>query len=574
MSSYIQQVFNDGQTLTADHLNKMSEGIVSKQDVLESGSNIKTVNGKTLLGSGNINITAGNSNTSSYWAGKKMVCVGDSITAGSGTTQTYWSMLTDLMELESMTGMGIGGSCVSAQSDYGTGNSPLISRYKNIPEADLITIFMGTNDWGHETPLGTIDDTTDVSFYGALNVIIPGIMTLHPNARLIWITPMHRYGFGTSKILGTAFTYDHVPNGRDCTLKDYVDAIKAVCERYSVPVIDLFSMSGLHPSIAAHKSTYMPDGLHPNKAGHEKMAYLIQKWLNLYANIEVTATNVAVESISLNKTSVPIQPEGTVTLTASLSPVTATNKNVTWAISSGNSYVTISASGASCVVTGVSEGSAVITVTSEDGEYTASCTVEVTSSNIPVTNISIESDNDTIGLNSNTTLRAIIEPETATNQNVSWLIVSGTEYVTITPSGSSCVVDGIALGTATISVTTEDGNLTAECDIAVTANYITMEYGNPFGTGDQLTATNRAHSSETIALNVGDVVSINDNTNYKWALRMDGASSYWPESAWTSTKSGTISTAGNYTFILLKADNSDFDWSIDSNNIYDYFTIS
>ena len=88
---------------------------------------------------------------------------------------------------------------------------------------------------------------------------------------------MHRYGFGTSKILGTAFTYDHVKNGRNCTLKDYVDAIKDVCGRYSIPVIDLYSISGLHPSIPAHKSTYMPDGLHPNKAGHAKMAYLISK---------------------------------------------------------------------------------------------------------------------------------------------------------------------------------------------------------------------------------------------------------------------------------------------------------
>ena len=74
--------------------------------------------------------------------------------------------------------MGVGGSCVSAKSNYGTGNYPLINRYQNIPDKDLITIYMGTNDYGHNTPMGTIDDTTDVSFYGALNVIIPGIIYL------------------------------------------------------------------------------------------------------------------------------------------------------------------------------------------------------------------------------------------------------------------------------------------------------------------------------------------------------------------------------------------------------------
>ena len=214
-----------------------------------------------------------------HCAGKKVTCVGDSITAGSGTTKTYWSILYDTLELESMTGMGVAGSCVSATSDYKTGNSPLINRYKSIPDSDIITIYMGTNDYGHETPMGTIDDTEDVSFYGALNVIIPGIQKAHPDALLAWITPTHRYGFGTSKILGTAFTYDYLPNGRGYSLNDYVDAIKEVCEKYDVPVIDLFTLSGMDPSLSEVRTQYMPDGLHPNAAGHEKIAAIISQSL-------------------------------------------------------------------------------------------------------------------------------------------------------------------------------------------------------------------------------------------------------------------------------------------------------
>lgn len=209
------------------------------------------------------------------FAGKKMTCVGDSITAGSGTTKTYWSIIDDTLQPLSMTGMGVGGSCVSATSDYGTSNSPLIKRYTSIPDSDLITIYMGTNDYGHETPMGTIEDTEDVSFYGALNVIIPGIQQTHPDAQLVWITPTHRYGFGTSKLLGSKFTYDYLPNGRGYSLGDYVNAIKDVCEKYSVPVIDLFALSGMDPSLSEVRSTYMPDGLHPNAAGHEKIAEII-----------------------------------------------------------------------------------------------------------------------------------------------------------------------------------------------------------------------------------------------------------------------------------------------------------
>lgn len=212
---------------------------------------------------------------SNYWYDKSFVCIGDSITAGSGTTKSYWEFLEETLNPLSMKAMGVSGSCVSATSDYGTSNSPLINRYTSIPDSDVITIYMGTNDYGHETPLGTIDDKGDISFYGALNTIIPGIIAAHPESRLIWITPTHRYGRGTSGILGTAFTYDYIPNGRGHNLKDYVDAIKAVCERHSVPVIDLFNISGLDPSISEIRSKYMPDGLHPNAAGHEKIAGII-----------------------------------------------------------------------------------------------------------------------------------------------------------------------------------------------------------------------------------------------------------------------------------------------------------
>ena len=281
--AYTKQTFTAGQTLKASDLNTMSQGIVDKQDKLVSGTSIKTLNGASLLGTGNLLISQTTSGGSSCWADMSAVFVGDSITYGHGTTLIYYNVLKDLLALKTVTGMGVGGSCFSTKSDYGTANSPLVTRYQNIPDADLIVVFMGTNDYGHETPMGTIEDTTDVSFYGAVNVVVKGIVEAHPTSRIVFCTPLHRYGFGTSKLLGTAFTYDHIKNGQDHTLKDYVDALKEVCERYSIPVIDLFSQSGLNPSISQIKDLYFPDGLHPNEAGHTKLAHLMYKYLNLYA---------------------------------------------------------------------------------------------------------------------------------------------------------------------------------------------------------------------------------------------------------------------------------------------------
>ena len=53
---YKLQTFNNGQVLTHTDLNTMSEGIVSKQDVLVDSVNIKTINGQSILGTGNITI--------------------------------------------------------------------------------------------------------------------------------------------------------------------------------------------------------------------------------------------------------------------------------------------------------------------------------------------------------------------------------------------------------------------------------------------------------------------------------------------------------------------------------------
>ena len=227
------------------------------------------------------------------WDNASMVFVGDSITYGRGTTKAYHAYLQETFTGSSVTAMGVAGSCISSKSDYGFGNAPLISRYSSIPAADLIVVFMGTNDYGHETPLGTIADTTDVSFYGALNVIIPGIQAMHPDSQLVFVTPLHRYGFGTSKITGEAFTLDSLPNGRGASLADYVGAIKDVCAKYSVPVIDLFALCPIDPANSADQAAYFPDGLHPNAAGHEIVAGLIAGNLGLIPNKNQTGGGTA-----------------------------------------------------------------------------------------------------------------------------------------------------------------------------------------------------------------------------------------------------------------------------------------
>ena len=239
---------------------------------------IEIIDGYWYINGENTNIKTTVSNNK--WSGKSVVFVGDSITNGVNTTKCYYEYLENNLQLDEITVMGVSGSCISSKSDYGSSNQPLSSRYSNIPSSDLIMIFMGTNDYGHETPLGTINDETDISFYGALNYVTKNLINKYPTSTLVYVTPLHRYNFGTSKILNEKFTYDYLPNGRGHTLKDYRDAIIETCERWSVPVIDLYAESGINPSISSIKNLYMPDGIHPNEKGHERIAQIIENKLD------------------------------------------------------------------------------------------------------------------------------------------------------------------------------------------------------------------------------------------------------------------------------------------------------
>lgn len=82
---------------------------------------------------------------------------------------------------------------------------------------------------------------------------------------------------------------------------------------------------------------------------------------------------VSVTGVGIAPASASIDVDETVTLTASIVPSTATNKNVTWS-TSNDAVATVSEG----VVTGVSAGSATITVTTVDGGYTDTCAVTVT----------------------------------------------------------------------------------------------------------------------------------------------------------------------------------------------------
>lgn len=99
---------------------------------------------------------------------------------------------------------------------------------------------------------------------------------------------------------------------------------------------------------------------------------------NLTSSCTASITNVTypVESVSINGNS-SVNVNNSITLTATIIPSNATNKNVTWSVN--NSNCTIIQNGLTCVVTGVTSGNSIITVTTEDGLKTANYNITITS---------------------------------------------------------------------------------------------------------------------------------------------------------------------------------------------------
>ena len=212
--------------------------------------------------------------------GKIINFLGDSITEGAGTSSqaaTYHGLLKGKYGLKEARNYGIGGTRIARQTEITSlvRDRDFILRARTMEkDADVVVVFGGTNDFGNgQAHVGTFEDRDNRTFYGALHNLIQDLIKDYCNKTIVFITPLHRYNeescHGTWK-----------PNGvEQHPLKDYVYAIKEVCEYYSVPVLDLFAYGELCGNTPEWYVKYMPDGLHPNDEGHEILANKLGKFL-------------------------------------------------------------------------------------------------------------------------------------------------------------------------------------------------------------------------------------------------------------------------------------------------------
>ena len=135
---------------------------------------------------------------------------------------------------------------------------------------------------------------------------------------------------------------------------------------------------------------------------------------NKKATCTVKVDPIPVSGISLNKSSLTLLVGSSESLTATVTPSNATNKDVTWS-SSAPDVAAVTSDG---LVTAVGVGTSVITATTESGGLKATCTVKVDP--IPVSGISLNKGNLTLTPGASEVLVASITPSNATDQTVVW----------------------------------------------------------------------------------------------------------------------------------------------------------
>ena len=230
----------------------------------------------------------------SQWQGKKDAFLGDSMTDKRrvGTTYVYWEYLNELLGIESFV-YGISGN----QWNHIYKQAEKLKAEKGT-YLDAIIIFAGTNDYMHGTPIGDFfTETTkqtnfngkevsrkyrtpifnDTTFCGRINKAMAYLKNNFPEQQIIIMTPIHR---GYAKFNDKNVQPDeNFCNEQGLYIDSYIEILKQAASYWAVPLIDLYSSSGLFPMAESHLQYFHnkdTDRLHPNALGDYRLAKTIQ----------------------------------------------------------------------------------------------------------------------------------------------------------------------------------------------------------------------------------------------------------------------------------------------------------
>ncbi|MFD2874300.1 SGNH/GDSL hydrolase family protein [Mucilaginibacter ximonensis] len=193
-----------------------------------------------------------------------------------------------------------------------------------LEKADFYSVFLGTNDWWTNLPIGKYDDyknaTGNGTAYGSYRTVINKIKSLNNHAVIILITPFQRADYVDINNIHSFIHGSYSANNSGVMLSAYADAIIDIAKREHFELVDLYHKSGVtsanavnfkrlrDPKTGEYKDYKYPDyinipfnptdttqypypveamnwcydGLHPSDKGHQRIADMLVNIMKKY----------------------------------------------------------------------------------------------------------------------------------------------------------------------------------------------------------------------------------------------------------------------------------------------------
>ena len=398
-------------------------------------------------------------------------------------TKTYHDWVKEILGLSKVNNYGVGGTTITKKS--ASDNTAMCVRYASMDDnADLICVMGGVNDRWFNSQMGNFGDTDPLTFYGAMETLCDGLLTKYPGKTIIFITPTEQKYSGCDAANTTGYT-----------VTDFANAMKRVCAKYSIPVFDANTCSGIYPLNSANSTVYTSDRLHLNDKGHEVLGNKLSKFILNGANVVMInsgssggSTGDTYGNIVISKTTTTINEGGTDTFTVSLDKAPTNSQVVN--ISSNNTDVTLSTS----------------TLTFNSSDYSRPQTVTINAAEDSDT----ANDNCTLTLSSNnvsskTIAITIIDNDTPSTSETYGNIVISKSAATINEGSSDTFtvnLDKAPTNSQTVSISSDNS------DVTLSTNALTFDSSN-YSTAQTVTI-NVAEDSDTVNDNCTLTLSSNN----------------------------------------------------------------
>ena len=234
------------------------------------------------------------------WTGKKVLFIGDSISdciVSHIVDKHYYDWLSEWLGITAYVPAVSGWEMKHVETEV-----RMFQATAPGVQPDMICIMLGTNDYNHGIPIGEwyseaveeveaavgepkqfykrlhrtflFDEST---FKGRINIAVRLLKETFPGTPITFLTPIHRALFDAGdRNYQPEETWQNLCG---LYLDAYIDAIKEAANVWSVNVIDLHAVSGFYPILDGDAALYYKDAtrdrLHPNEAGHKRLAEVI-----------------------------------------------------------------------------------------------------------------------------------------------------------------------------------------------------------------------------------------------------------------------------------------------------------